>query len=131
MASVTLQVSMAGPAENAGTCRVLYQIVNADGVAPEIFVVKRNPPPYIGGTPGVSWEHVAYADELSTVPVSAPASNTAVLLRKAVVTIEYTSIEKAETAIRSIRFQIQRLMNELKTLDIYSETNTYIISSTN
>ena len=131
MATITLQVSMSGPAENAGTCRVLYEVTNADGVPPEIFVVRRNAPAYVGGDPILTWEHVAYVDELSTVPTSAPASNSAVLIRKAVVTVEYTSLEKAEVAVRSIRSQIQRLMNEIKTLDVYSETNTYIISSTN
>lgn len=131
MASITLQVSMSGPAENAGTCRVMYQVTNADGVPPEIFVLKRNAPAYKGATPIISWEHVAYVDELTDVPTTITNPDTAGLIRRSIAIVDYTSIDKAETAIQSIRNQVQRLMNEIKTLDIYTQTNTYIISSTN
>lgn len=109
----------------------MYQVTNADGVPPEIFVLKRNAPAYKGATAIVSWEHVAYVDELTDVPTTITNPDTAGLVRRSIAIIDYTSIDKAETAIQSIRAQVQRLMNELKTLDIYTQTNTYIISSTN
>lgn len=131
MASVTIQVSMAGPTETAGSCRVRFQVTDASGVEPEIFVVRRHAPAYKGATPQLTWEHVAYADELSNLPVKPPDDKRAYLIRKAVVTIEYSSLELAQESIESIREQVQRLMNELNILDTYSETNTWVISSTN
>ena len=128
MASVTLQVQLSGPTDNGGTCRVHYAISNANGVAPEIFVIKYLPPPYEGGSSMSLWQHVAYADELTTVPV-AVIGKQAQFIRKADVIVEYTSIELAREAISSIKAQIQRLMNELETLSEYSETQTYTISS--
>ena len=130
MATITLQTSMSGPTDNAGTCRVLYQVVNADGLDPEIFVIKVEPPVYRGGKSRKVWQHVAYADEMTNVPLT-PVSGQVSLVRQATAEVEYTSLENAETAIKSIRRQIQRLVNELKVLAVYTETNTWVISSTN
>ena len=130
MATITLQTSMSGPTEG-GSCRVLYQVTNADGLAPEIFVIRQHAPAYKGADPQLTWEHVAYADEMSNLPVSAPDDKRSYLIRKAIVTVEYTALDKAQEAIESIRGQVQRLVNEINTLDTYSETNTWIISSTN
>ena len=132
MATVTLQVSLAGPTDNGGSCRVLYEVSNADGVSPEIFVVKQKQPEYHGAEPVQVWQHVAYADEMTNVPLSIdPTVHTDQFIRKAAVTLQYTSLEAANTAIQSIRSQIQRLVNELNILSTYETTNTYIISSTN
>ena len=79
----------------------------------------------------LSWQHVAYADEPKNLPTSFDKSiRGSQLIRKAVVLVQYNSLEKAETAIKSIRSQIQRLVNEVNTLSTYSTTNTWIISST-
>lgn len=131
MATITLQVSLAGPTDNGGSCRVLYAVTNADGVDPAIFVIKRFPPEYQGATPMQIWQHVAYADELTTVPTSSSDTIHPVFLRKATVTVEYASLKLAQEAIQSIRSQIQRLVNEINDLAIYAEPTTYIISSTN
>ena len=128
MASITLQTSLSGPADNAGTCRVLYEVTQADGLAPEIFVVHVDAPAYKGGPQQQTWRHVAYADEMSELPTSLAVGKEG-LFRKAVVTIEYTSLEKAEVAISSIRAQIQRLVNELNILAKYTQINTWVISS--
>lgn len=130
MATITLQTQMSDPAENAGTCEVLYQVTNADGLEPEIFVIKKSPPAYPGATPMQLWQHVAYADEMTTIPTTDPGSKGG-MQRKAVVTVRYTSVEKANTAINSIRGQIQRLVNEINTISVYTGTNTFVISSTN
>lgn len=129
MATVTLQVQLAGPTDNGGTCRVHYSIVSSDGVVPEIFVVKYQPAPYVGADPVLLWQHVAYADELDTVPVFVENAKKATFIRKADAIVSYTSLELAREAINSIKSQIQRLMNELETLSEYSETQTYIITS--
>ena len=128
MATITMQVSLAGPTDNAGTCQVLYQVTNADGIAPEIFVVKQYAPAYRGAEPMTIWQHVAYADEMTNVPTD-PVSDLISLVRKSVVTVQYPSLDAAKTAINSIRSQIQRLVNEINVLSEYTETNTYVISS--
>ena len=129
MPSIVLQTSMSGPADNAGTCRVLYEVTGYTDVVPEIFVIKYTPPPYKGGAPIEQWQHVAYADELTDVPVTVTNPNNVCLVRKAVVQVEYTSLDKAKTAIDSIRGQIQRLMNELTTLEEFNTVQTWTISS--
>ena len=75
------------------------------------------------------WQHVAYADEMTTVPTAVDNPKQQALVRKASVVVQYPSLTAAEEAIRSIRSQIQRLVNELKILATYTETNTYVISS--
>lgn len=129
MATVTLQVQLSGPTDNGGTCRVHYAVVGATGVAPEIFVIKYMPPPYEGGNATNLWQHVAYADELDTVPVTVENGKKTQLIRKADTIVQYASLELAKEAIASIKSQIQRLMNELETLSEYSEIQTYTITS--
>ena len=129
MATVTFQVQLSGPTDNGGTCRVHYAVVAADGVVPEIFVVKYQPAPYVGGDAINLWQHVAYADELDTVPVVVEDARKASFLRKADIIVQYPSLALAKEAIASIKAQIQRLMNELETLSEYSETQTYTITS--
>ena len=129
MATVTLQVQLSGPTDNGGTCRVHFSVAGAVDVAPEIFVVLYKPAPYVGGETQLQWQHVAYADEMDTVPVTVENAKKSQFIRKADVIVQYTSIEKAREAIASIKAQIQRLMNELETLSEYSETQTYTITS--
>lgn len=128
MATITLKTQMAGPTDNAGTCRVLYEVTNADGIAPEIFVVKCYAPAYQGADRREEWQHVAYADEMTKLPTEPEAKLTS-LYRKAAVTVQYNSLVAAKTAINSIRSQIQRLVNEINILAEYTATNTWVISS--
>jgi len=129
MATITLQTSMSGPTDNAGTCEVMYQVIESEGIEPSIFVVKYYPPRYQGGDPTLLWQHVAYADEMSTLPTAVDNPKTQTLVRKSVVVVRYPSLAAAEEAIRSIRSQIQRLVNELNILAKYTETKTWVISS--
>ena len=131
MPSVTVQISMAGPTDNAGTCDVLYQVVDTVDIVPEIFVVKQYPPVYVGAEPIMLWQHVAYADELTNLLTAVENAHTAQMIRKANVNVRYPSPEAAGIAIQSIKSQIQRLVNELNTLEIYSEPVTYTITSNN
>jgi hypothetical protein len=131
MPSVTVQISMAGPTDNAGTCDVLYQVVNAVDIVPEIFVVKQYPLAYEGAEPILIWQHVAYADELTNLLTTIEKKNTAQMIRKSNVNVRYPSVEAAGIAIDSIKSQIQRLVNELNTLGLYSEPVTYTITSNN
>lgn len=128
MASITLQISLAGPTDNAGTCRVLYQVVDAVGLAPEIFVIKYWAPAYKGAEPQQQWQHVAYADEMTNLPTQ-PVEGQVSLVRKPSAMVQYNSLDAAKVAIRSIRSQVQRLVNEIDVLDEYSETKTFVISS--
>jgi len=129
MATITMQVQLAGPTDNGGSCSVQYSVVSVEGVVPEIFVVKYVPPPYVGGEAMNVWQHVAYADELTTVPTYVENAKKATFIRKANVIVEYASLKLAEEAIDSIKGQVQRLVNELNTLSEYSETKTYTITS--
>ena len=130
MATITLKTSLAGPTDNAGTCKVLYEVINADGLQPEIFVVRYYPPPYTGAQSDERWEHVAYADEMANLSTAVDNPKQQTLVRRATVVVQYTSLDAADTAIKSIRSQIQRLVNELDILDKYTETQTFVISST-
>ena len=107
MASITLQISLAGPTDNAGTCRVLYQVVDTVGLAPEIFVIKYWAPAYKGAEPQQQWQHVAYADEMTNLPTQ-PVEGQVSLVRKPSAMVQYNSLDAAKTAIRSIRSQVQR-----------------------
>lgn len=120
---------MAGPTDNAGTCRILYEVVSADGLEPEIFVVKQYPPRYAGAEPLVIWQHVAYADEMTSVPTTVENPKQQSLVRKASVVVEYPSLDAAAEAVRSIRKQTKRLVDEIKILETYTETKTWVISS--
>lgn len=129
MATITLQTSLAGPTDNAGTCRVFYQIVESGGIDPAVLVVKYYPPRYQGGDPTLVWQHVAYADEMTTLPTEVANPKQQSLVRKATAIVEYPSLDAARTAINSIRSQIQRLVNEVDVLEKYTETQTFVISS--
>lgn len=131
MATVTLNVQMAGPSDSSGTCKVLFEVTNTDGVDPAIFVVKWFPPEYPGANSMELWQHVAYVDELSNVPLSPEVTTRPCFIRKAVVTVGYASVTLATEAIKSIKAQIQRLVNDLNILSVYAEPTTWIISSTN
>jgi hypothetical protein len=131
MATVTLKVQLAGPTDISGTCRVMFEVTNADGIDPAIFVIKWFPPEYQGAESIQLWQHVAYVDELSELPTSPNTTTRPCFIRKAAVTVEYASLKLADEAIKSIRSQIQRLVNDLNVLSVYSEPTTWIISSTN
>ena len=128
MATITLRTSLAGPTDNGGSCKVLYEVISTSGVPTAIFVVRRYAPEYHGAKPEEHWEHVAYANELTDLPV-VPENGVTTLYRKAAVTVQYNSLIAAKTAIESIRSQIQRLLIELSVLAEYTTTNTWIISS--
>ena len=130
MATITLRTSMSGPVDNEGSCRVLYEVTGSEGIDKEVFVVMRRPPAYKGASEPPIWQHVAYVDEMTNLPVT-PNPKESILYRTATALVDYTSLEKAQAGINSIRAQIQRLVNAVNILATYTETNTWIISSTN
>ena len=127
MRSVTLQTRLAGPSDVSGTCKVSYSIEAVSGVVPEILVVRYIPPAYKGASATYLWEHVAYPDELSNLPVIPADVNKVSLIRKASADVVYTSLDLAEEAITSIRAQVKRLLDDLNIIDQYSSTNTWVI----
>lgn len=131
MPSITVQISLAGPTDDGGTCDVLYQVIDSVDVDPAIFVVKSYPPAYKGAERQLIWQHVAYADEMTNLLTKLQKPGTAQMIRKSNANVRYPSSEAASIAIESIKSQIQRLVNELNLLGVYNEPVTYTITSTN
>lgn len=130
MPSITVQITLAGPTEEGGTCDVLYQVIDTVDVDPAIFVVKSYPPAYQGADRQLIWQHVAYADEMTNLLTTIQNAGTAQMIRKANANVRYPSLQAATVAIDSIKSQIQRLVDELNALEIYSEPIIFTITST-
>ncbi len=116
--------------DNSPVYTLKLSVVEAEGITPNIFVVRYTPASKYTGPETYTFWNVAYADELLTVPDTPTNKRKSCEIRRSCIVYKCSDIETLNDFICTVTTDIQRLIKSLKTSDTIGCTTLTITDET-